>query len=115
AILASVLPAWSPDWPEKLRRKFPTEESYRQWFLQACGIFGDPVIARQLLQWARAQGIVIPNPYTHKRAYTISPSPEILETLGDLVEHTWGTRDISVLDPFAGGGSIPFEALRYGF
>ena len=35
--------------------------------------------------------------------------------MGDLLEYTWGTRDLSVLDPFAGGGSIPFEALRYGF
>ena len=35
--------------------------------------------------------------------------------MGDLLEHTWGTRELSVLDPFAGGGSIPFEALRYGF
>ena len=35
--------------------------------------------------------------------------------MGDLLEHTWGTRDLTVLDSFAGGGSIPFEALRYGF
>jgi adenine-specific DNA methylase len=35
--------------------------------------------------------------------------------MGDLLEYTWGTRELSVLDPFAGGGSIPFEALRYGF
>ncbi len=35
--------------------------------------------------------------------------------MGDLLEYTWGTRDLTVLDPFAGGGSIPFEALRYGF
>ncbi len=115
AILASVLPAWSADWPAHLREKFPTEDSYRQWFLQACGIFGDPVAGRKLLQWARAQGRVIPNPYTHKRAFTVSPAPEILETIGELIEHTWGTRDLAVLDPFAGGGSIPFEALRYGF
>src|SRR5690606_8316816 len=73
AILASVLPAWSPDWPEKLRRKFPTEESYRQWFLQACGIFGDPVAGRKLMQWAKAQGIRLPGgPYSHKRAFTVS-------------------------------------------
>src|SRR5690606_33417716 len=40
---------------------------------------------------------------------------EDLQTMGDLLEHAWGTRDLTVLDPFAGGGSIPFEALRYGF
>jgi putative DNA methylase len=25
------------------------------------------------------------------------------------------TKELTVLDSFAGGGSIPFEALRYGF
>jgi putative DNA methylase len=33
----------------------------------------------------------------------------------DLLEQVWGTRKITVMDPMAGGGSIPFEALRYGF
>jgi adenine-specific DNA methylase len=28
---------------------------------------------------------------------------------------TWTTADVTVMDPMAGGGSIPFEALRYGF
>ena len=34
AILGSVLPQWSPDWPAKLHEQFPTEEAYRQWFLR---------------------------------------------------------------------------------
>ena len=49
------------------------------------------------------------------RAFTVNPSTEDLQTMGDLLEYTWGTRELSVLDPFSGGGSIPFEALRYGF
>ena len=40
--------------------------------------------------------------------------PEQLEELYDLLEWTWGTRDIAFSDPMSGGGSIPFEALRYG-
>jgi adenine-specific DNA methylase len=32
----------------------------------------------------------------------------------DLCEKVWGTRTPTVLDAFAGGGSIPFEAARYG-
>ncbi|MBM3495297.1 MAG: DUF1156 domain-containing protein, partial [Armatimonadetes bacterium] len=116
AILASVLPSWRADWPEKLRREFPTEECYRQWFIRLCGIFGDPVKGRKLIQWAKDTGRKLPAPpYTHKRAFTVSPSPEYLETLGDLLEHTWGKRTLSVLDSFSGGGSIPFEARRYGF
>jgi adenine-specific DNA methylase len=28
AVLASLLPAWRPDWPEPLRRRFPTRDAY---------------------------------------------------------------------------------------
>jgi putative DNA methylase len=115
AILASVLPKWSEDFPEDLKRIFPNEKTYHKWFLELCGIFGDPVQARKILDWAKQQGKSIPNPYTHDRAFKINPSVDYLKTMGDLLEYTWGTRDISVLDPFAGGGSIPFESLRYGF
>lgn len=115
AILAGVLPQWSPDWPAHLHARFPSQERYHQWFLELCGIFGDPVQARKLLDYAKQQGKAIPNPYTHARAFTVNPSAEDLALMQDLLEYTWGTRDLSVLDPFAGGGSIPFEALRYGF
>jgi putative DNA methylase len=117
AILASVLPQWSPDWPEPLRQKFPTQEAYHNWFVYLTGIRGDPVAGRKLVDWAEAKGIKLQaHPYGGApRAFTVNPSAEDLQTMGDLLEHTWGTRELSVLDPFAGGGSIPFEALRYGF
>ena len=115
AILASVLPAWSDGWPQDLKTQFPTRESYQAWFLQACGIFGDPVAPRKYLLWARGQGKMVPNPYTHPRAFTVNPSEEILDLLRKLLIHTWGHSDLSVMDPFSGGGSIPFESLRYGF
>src|SRR5258708_24857494 len=35
--------------------------------------------------------------------------------LGDLLETIWGKRTLTLCDPFSGGGSIPFEGLRYGF
>src|SRR5262249_8735064 len=50
----------------------------------------------------------------YPRAFTVNPSREQLEDLYDLLEATWGTRDITFCDPMSGGGSIPFEALRYG-
>jgi adenine-specific DNA methylase len=116
AILASVLPNWSADWPTHLLEKFPREEEYQKWFLRACGIFGDPVAGKKLIAWAKDRGVQLKTPpYSHKRAFTVSPSSEVLETIARLLEHAWGTPQISVLDPFAGGGSIPFEALRYGF
>jgi len=115
AILAGVLPQWHKAWPQDLLKKFPSEADYRQWFLKLIGIHGDPVAGRKLLQYAAASGKKIPNPYTYRRAFTYNPTEEQLETLGDLLEYAWGTRELSVLDPFAGGGSIPFEALRFGF
>ncbi len=116
AILASVLPTWSPKWPKSLLEQFPTEDGYHAWFLRLCGILGDPVYGRKLIIWAKDKGVKLKvPPYPHKRAFTVSPSPEYIKVLGDLLEHTWGTRFISVLDSFAGGGSIPFESRRYGF
>jgi len=116
AILGSLLPQWSEDWPEKLRGQFPTEESYHQWFKRLLGILGDPVAGRKLIQHAKDKNIKLPgNPYGYPRAFTVNPDENQIRTLQDLLEHTWGTRDISVMDPMAGGGSIPFEALRYGF
>lgn len=115
AILASVLPQWHPNWPAELSQKFPTEQAYHQWFISLLGIRGDPVKAYNLLQWAKREGRKIPNPYESGRAFSTNPSGEDLQVMEDLLEYTWGTRQISVLDPFAGGGSIPFEALRYGF
>ena len=116
AILASALPAWQPDWPDTLRARFPDESSYRRWFVELCGVFGDPVAGRKLIAWAKDRGVKLKSgPYTHKRAFTISPAKEYLDTLGELLQHTWGRRDLRVLDPFSGGGSIPFEAMRYGF
>lgn len=115
AILASVLPAWSEEWPPDLRERFPTEDSFRDWFVKLCGIFGDPVAGRKLIEWAKDRDVRLSSsPYDHDRAFKVSPSDEYLETLGDLLEHAWGSRSLTMLDPFAGGGSIPFEALRYG-
>ena len=69
---------------------------------------------RRKIEAARETGERIQNPYTHDRAFTVSPSPDNLRQLQDLLEHTWGKRRLVLLDPFAGGGSIPFEAMRYG-
>lgn len=117
AILAGVLPQWSEDWPAPLLKHFPTEDSYRDWFVRLLGITGDPVAGRKLIQWAKARSIQLKeHPYGGApRAFTVNPSPEDLTLMRDLLEYTWGDRDLSVMDVTAGGGSIPFETLRYGF
>lgn len=121
AVLASILPAYPTGdddgvrpWPAKFRKRFQTFNDYKAWFKRLLGIQGDPVAARKLLAWAKTKGKKIANPYDGPRAFSVNPSEEFLETLYDLVEWTWGNRELAFCDPMAGGGSIPFEAIRFG-
>lgn len=142
AILASLLPAYPeddpeiPPFPDRFRSLFPTFDSYKKWFLGLLCIRGNPAAGRRLIGWAKTKGVTLtpgligklparwreglPStmtsnvPYGYPRAFTINPSDEHLEQLYDLLESTWGTRTITFCDPMSGGGSIPFEALRYG-
>ena len=96
AILASLLPA----------------DADRGRFLQVLGIHGDPVEARAAIDKALRDGVRIDNPYGYDRAFGYSPTQsdsDWLKTMfGDALE------SVTVLDPTAGGGSIPFEAARLG-
>lgn len=115
AVLGSVLPAWSTDWPEDLLRRFPDEATYRDWFVRdLLGIRGDPVAARRCLEAARQQGERVANPYTYDRAFTYTPTEEHLAVVHRLLKDAWHSTDLVVADPMAGGGSIPLEAVRCG-
>ncbi len=122
AILASLLPAYptSDDktirsWPTRFHHKFPTLDDYKSWFKRLIGIQGDPIAGQKLVAWAAKVNKTLKfNPYGYPRAFTVNPSEDLLETLYDLLEWTWGERDVTFCDPMAGGGSIPFEAMRYG-
>ncbi|WAL61214.1 DNA adenine methylase [Thermocoleostomius sinensis A174] len=48
------------------------------------------------------------------KLYKTPPSPDRIQKVQELCEQMWGTKTPTVLDAFAGGGSIPFEAARYG-
>ncbi|NBD34103.1 MAG: DUF1156 domain-containing protein [Cyanobacteria bacterium] len=48
------------------------------------------------------------------RLYKTPPAPHLIEKVQNYCERVWGTKTPTVLDAFAGGGSIPFEAVRYG-
>lgn len=54
------------------------------------------------------------NPGVETRLYKTPPTSTIIKKVQDYCEQTWGTRTPTILDAFAGGGSIPFEAARYG-
>ncbi|MYA60127.1 MAG: DUF1156 domain-containing protein [Chloroflexi bacterium] len=94
AVLASLLPA----------------DVDRKKFLQVLGIHGDPVEARRQIDIARRTGERIDNPYGYGRAFNHTPDNE---------RDAWLKGEFKdgaiVLDPTAGGGSIPFESLRAGF
>lgn len=49
-----------------------------------------------------------------KRAHNYGLSPSKISTLKKEYFKTWNSEDIIILDPFAGGGSIPFESMRMG-
>lgn len=114
AILGTLLPAWSDTWPNHLLEQFPTPKHYRDWFVELLGIRGDPVAAMLKIREAVENGNRIPNPYTGPRAFTVAPEKDHIETLRRLMEYRWGTGTPVVMDPTAGGGSIPFEAIRFG-
>jgi len=114
AVLAGLLPAWNPELASRFpgRAELATEDSYRRWFLELCGILGDPVAARRLLDAANSAGVKLKgNGYGYKQAYKNSPADGQLDLLHDVLRSTWGTQP-AVLDPTAGGGSIPFAATR---
>jgi adenine-specific DNA methylase len=128
AVIASLLPAWpnedeAEEDPaarkalESLRGEFPGgEQEYHQWFVRVLGILGDPVSARAAIRAAVAAGTTTAgNAYGYDRAFTRSPDADDLARISRLGALRADLDDRpSVLDPFAGGGSIPFEAARFG-
>ena len=115
AILTSLLPAWTPELAERFADapELANEAAYRKWVLTMCGILGSPIAARDMKAAAVARGERLKdNPYTYKPAFKNNPSTEHVILLHEILEHTWGHHP-NLLDPTAGGGSIPFEAVRY--
>jgi len=99
AVLASLLP---PD-------------ADRATFLHILGIHGDPIAARRRIDKARKTGENLGlNPYGYERAFKYSPSSEEKEWT-KAMQSKLGIEAPIVLDPTAGGGSIPLESLRLGF
>jgi len=94
AVLASLLPA----------------DADHDKFLHAIGIHGDPVAARIEIDRARRTGIRVDDPYGYTRAFSYTPNNQDRAWLGQ----TGYVLNQTVLDPTAGGGSIPFESVRLG-
>ena len=114
-ILASLLPAWEGN-DELLLGHFKDEDEYHDWFLRMLGIpIGqpgvDPVATAEAILRARDTGEDLgPNPYGYPRAFSRPLDPDDMEKLRSLLPES-----PVVMDPMAGGGSIPFESIRMGF
>ena len=98
AVMASLLPA----------------DTDRARFLHALGIHGDPVAAQQKMAIAKRSGQRVEDPYGYKRAFTYSLSAEERSWFRYESKRAQIEGEVVCLDPTAGGGSIPFEALRMG-
>ena len=95
AVLASLLPA----------------DADRDKFLHVLGIHGDPVAAKKRIAIATRKGERLgAGAYGYPRAFGYTPSEEDRSWLAEAV-----SQDAMILDPTAGGGSVPFEAARLGF
>jgi len=71
--------------------------------------------AEEEIAKARATGIRLKyNPFSWRKAYTHTPSQSELSVLHSEFQRFWDNEHPLVVDPMAGGGSIPFEAMRLG-
>lgn len=97
AILASLLPA---------------EADHKQ-FMRALGIHGDPIASRRKIDQAKRSGVRFEgDAYSYDRAFKYTPTEAEQSWLREQIGVD--LRSIVALDPTAGGGSVPMEALRVG-
>ena len=131
--LAALLPVWTDDLleveglhealdrvranrPDLADRRDDMDDKnwYRIWVLWLSGVWGDTVAADRMRETARVAGNRLDkNPFTWQQAYKNKPSIADLNVLHRLLIRRWGHLP-RVLDPTAGGGSIPYTSLRYG-
>ena len=97
AVLASLLPA----------------DADHHKFLHAMGIHGDPMASRKRIDAAKRSGERFEGQaYSYSRAFTYAPNADDRQWIKEQIPQDLST--IALLDPTAGGGSIPFEAQRIG-
>jgi adenine-specific DNA methylase len=101
AVLGSLLPA----------------EVRKEDFLGLLGIPADVDLqkAQEKLVQAKASGVRLKeNPFFWPRAYEHVPSAGELSRFHAFLKGFWSAERPVVVDPMAGGGSIPYEAMRLG-
>lgn len=100
AVLGSLLPA---DFP-------------RDVFERLLGFWGkseDILQAQKILDYAKESGVKVSNPHG-QRAFKRPLRQDDIAHVHKAAEKLWG-KEIKIIDPMAGGGSIPLESARLGF
>lgn len=93
-----VLKRWEKE-SQSLPEPYPEEGTK----LYVKRVMGDPAWFKQIMALAQNRGLRVPNLYGYERAFSNIKNPDP------------NNSNITILDPTAGGGSIPFEALRLGY
>ncbi len=99
AILGSILPA-STD-----------RETFKREFMRFAPSLREKFRA---IQDAKNRGSGVRVGYDGDRVYKLHLDPVSRDQLQELLVDFWGKSNIQVMDPMAGGGSIPFEVTRLG-
>ncbi len=95
AVLGSLLPA----------------DADRERFMHVLGIHGDPIAAKKRIAEADRKGERLgASAYGYPRAFSAAVTDSDREWIRSSAPHP----NVRVVDPTAGGGSIPFESLRLG-
>jgi len=101
AVLGSLLPAW-----------VESDDVLR---LLGIPLGVDVRKAEEEVARAKVAGIRLSyNPFSWDKAFKHTPSLAECSRLYGLLREFWGVERPLVVDPMAGGGSIPFEAMRLG-
>lgn len=131
--LAALLPPWSEDLEEvpgfteslqrtkekrtdidsSVRAQMEAADWYRLWVMWLSGIWEDSPGLSAEKERRKQAGLSVSGLFRYSLAYKNKPSTQDLNTLHAVLIRRWG-RLPQVLDPTAGGGSIPFTAQRYG-
>lgn len=100
SVLGSLLPAGYP----------------REDFLELMGIpkGKNPVAEKERINAANKRGEKLEVGFSYKRGFSNTVPERAIEKMRAALIATWGIEQPTVLDSFAGGGSIPFEAYRMG-
>jgi len=116
AVLGSLMPSWSPDLASAFAgyEECRTPTAYRSWFLRLTGILGDPIAAKMRIAAADDRNVKLgAAAYGYRPAFKNRTGTLDLARLQEILQWFWGERP-TLLDPTAGGGSIPFQAIRFG-